>query len=122
MADFQIKANDTLPVVEATLGLDAPATAQDLTDLSTTLANAATVVSFIMRKDGAATPKVNAAAAVVDAATRRVRYEWAVGDTAEPGTYKAEWEVIDPNGKIRTFPTKTYHTIDVLADLDEAGV
>ena len=31
---------------------------------------------------------------------------------------QAEWEVIYPSGKPQTFPLKTYHAIDVLADLD----
>lgn len=121
MADFQMKANDTLPVIEATLGLGTGSTADDLTALSATLANGATVVSFIMRKAGDPTAKVNAPATIVDSATRRVRYTWLPADTNTPGSYNAEWEVIDPSGKIRTYPTLTYHTIDILADLDEAG-
>ncbi len=121
MADFQIKANDLAPSIEATLGLGAPAVAGDLTELSATLADAATVVSFIMRKTGDPTAKINAPAVVVDAAARRVRYDWALGDTDSPGSYQAEWEVVGPDNKPRTFPTATYHTIDILADLDGAG-
>lgn len=118
MADFEIKANDRLPTIEATLGFGAPAVQADLDDLATVLANANTRVSFIMRKQGDPAPKIDKLATIVDASTRRVRYEWADGDTDTPGQYQAEWEVVYPDGKAQTFPLKTYHSVDVLADLD----
>jgi hypothetical protein len=121
VADFLMKANDLRPSIEATLGLGTPATQADRDDLSTTLADPTTVVSFIMRKSGDPTAKVNAAAVIVDAPARRVRYDWAIGDTDAPASYQAEWEVVGPDGKPRTFPTTSYHTIDILADLDGAG-
>jgi hypothetical protein len=104
MADFTLKANDTLPVIEAGLSAD--------------LSPVGTTVMFIMRRDADPTPKVNAAAEIVDGESGLVRYAWDVGDTDAPGTYKAEWEVHWADGKVQTFPTLTYHTIDVLADLD----
>lgn len=118
MADFDIKANDRLPTIEATLGYGTPAVQADLDALATALADPATRVSFIMRKAGDPTPKIDKLATVADAAARRVRYEWVAGDTDTPGTYEAEWEVIFPSGKPQTFPLKTYHSIAVLADLD----
>ena len=48
-----------------------------------------------------------------------VRYDWQAVDTAVPGNYLAEWEVTWANGK-QTFPTLTYHTITINADLDNA--
>ncbi len=121
MADFTIKAFDTLPVIEATLGYATPAVQADLDDLADALANPATVVSFIMRKTGDPAPKVNAPAEVVDAPARRVRYLWTATNTDTPGTYQAEWEVVFPDASVRTFPTGSYHSIDILADLDGAG-
>lgn len=118
MADFTIKANDRLPIIEATLGLGSPATQADLDDLATALADVATKVSFIMRKTNDPTPKIDELAEVVDAPSRKVRYQWADGDTDTPGTYQAEWEVVFPDGRARTFPTTAYHSIDILADLD----
>lgn len=118
MADFTIKANDRLPSIEATLGLGTGATQADLDALSTLLGAAGTVVSFIMRKQGDPAAKVNAPATVVDSVTRVVRYDWAAGDTDTPASYQAEWEVAGQDGKTRTFPTASYHTVDVLADLD----
>lgn len=111
MADYSIKANDRLPSIRATLSTGG--TAIDLTT--------ATGVSFIMRRDGDPAPKVNSPAVVVDAVSGIVRYDWAAGDTSDPGTYKAEWEIVWADGKTQTAPTLTYHEIDVLADLDEAS-
>jgi len=105
VADFTIKANDRLPSIQATLSAD----------LTT-----ATGVNFIMKSAQGNTIKVNAAATVVDAAAGVVRYDWLAVDTATPGSYQAEWQVTWPGPKKQTFPTLTYHTIDVLADLDGA--
>lgn len=111
MADFEMKANDLLPVIEAILTLED----------GSIPALSGTTVSFIMAKEGELA-KVNAAASIVDAATGKVRYTWLLGDTNVPGTYRAEWEVIFPGPKPRTFPTTTYHTIAIYADLDAGGV
>lgn len=110
MADFSLKANDRLPSIRATLSTGG--TAVDLTT--------ATGVDFVMRRDGDPAPKVNAAAVIVDAVSGIIRYDWAIGDTSEPGEYMAEWEVTWQDGKTQSFPTLTYHTVQVLADLDEA--
>lgn len=114
LGELSIKANDRLPSVEATLGFAGGLAA----NLST-----ATAVVFIMRlrgSDPAQPPKVNKPAVIVDATAGAVRYDWAVGDTNTPGIYNAEWQVTYNDGKKRTFPTLTYHTITVLADLDGA--
>jgi len=120
VSDFSIKANDTLPVIEATLGYTGLRAVPDLTSPNVK-------VEFIMRtaaSDGASPlagviPRVKAPASVVDAATGRVRYSWKRTDTTVPGSYLAEWEVTFPDGGVQTFPLRSYHTVDVLADLDE---
>lgn len=106
MADFTIKTFDRLPVIQATLNAD----------LTT-----ATGVDFIMRPISGGAPKVNAAATIVDAAGGIVQYAWLSADTNTAGSYNAEWEVHWPGTKTQTFPTASYHTIDVLADLDGAA-
>lgn len=109
MADFSIKAHDTKPSIQATL-----ANGGNAVDLST-----ATGVKFIMATSPGGTVKINSAAVIADAAHGVVRYDWAAADTATPGSYQAEWEVTWSTGK-QTYPTLSYHTIDILADLDNA--
>ena len=104
-ADFTIKAHDRLPSIQATLSAD----------LTT-----ATGVKFIMKSIQGNTVKVNATATVVTPASGVVRYDWIAADTDTPGSYQAEWQVTWSAGKTQTFPTLTYHSIDVLADLDGA--
>lgn len=105
-SDFTIKAFDRLPSIQATLSAD----------LTTAVS-----VNFIMKATQGNTVKVNATAVVVTPASGVVRYDWATGDTDTPGSYLAEWEVHWPSSKTQTFPTASYHTIDVLADLDGAA-
>lgn len=108
MADFTIKSHDRLPSIQATLGSGGAAV-----DLTT-----ATAVTFIMRAINGGTVKVDAAASIVSAASGVVRYDWAAVDTNTPGQYQAEWEVVWSGNRKQTFPTTSYHTVDVLADLD----
>ena len=115
MADFMIKRGDTLPTIRAVLtqkddeGNDGPI------DLSTALG-----VDFIMKPKDSGTVKINAAAVIVTPSMGLVRYDWAVADTATTGSLQAEWEITWPGPKKQTVPTASYHTIDILADLDNA--
>lgn len=110
MADFTMKAHDLLPTIEADLGY-ADGSQPDL---------AGATVRFIMRKSGDPAPKVNAPAAVVDPVVGTVRYDWLPADVDTVGEYIAEWEVHRADGKPQTFPTGSYHSISILADLNEA--
>lgn len=116
--DFSIKANDRRPVFRAQLGYrraDGTFVPVDLTD--------ALDVYFIMRLDspGTLAPAVNSRATVEDPQAGIVVYNWAIGDTSLPGNYRGEWEVHwpdDPDVITETFPTKSYHAIEVIGDLD----
>lgn len=110
MADFTIKAHDRLPSIQATLSQGGVAI-----DLTT-----ATSVKFIMVTTPGGAIIVNTAGVIVNASQGIVRYDWAAADTATPGNYTAEWEVTWPGPKKQTFPTASYHTITILADLDNA--
>ena len=108
-ADFTIKANDEKPSIQATLAAGGS---------PVNLAGA--TVHFILADKTSGTVKVNAAAVIVDAAAGVVRYDWIAADTGAPGSYQAEWQVTWGDGGRQTFPTLTYHSVDVLADLDGA--
>lgn len=111
--DFSIKAHDRLPGIRAQLMTD-----EDVPqpiDLST-----ATAVKFIMRPEAGGVPTVNAAASILQPLTGVVQYDWLAVDTSTPGIYHGEWEVTWSNLKKQTFPTTTYHLIEILADLDGA--
>lgn len=111
MADFSIKAHDRLPSIRAQLMTEADEQPVDLT--------AAQSVRFIMTTAVGSVSKVSAVAVVEDPPTTGiVRYDWTAEDTNTPGQYLAEWEVTWVGGKKQTFPTGSYHTISVLADLD----
>lgn len=108
MADFVLKSHDRYPSIQALFtSSGAPV------DLST-----ATSVTFIMRPMQGGQVKVNGVAVIVNAAGGVVRYDWAAADTDTPGSFQAEWQVTWSDGKRQTFPTQSYHTVDVLADLD----
>lgn len=126
-ADFEMQRHDRLPSIQATLNADL---------------TGATSVNFIMRKassdyvpDFTAATTVNAAAVKVSSAPWEpdptlpaggtggsdVRYDWLAIDTATAGYYVGQWQVIWTAGsKPQSFPTKTYHTILIRADLDDA--
>ena len=118
-ADFTLQANDLLPSIQGIASTKAGPV--DLT--------AATSVKFIMRSADATflpsftgPPKVNAAAAFDGARTTGgLRYDWVTGDTATPGNYVAQFSATFPGTKPQSFPTTTYITITILADLDGAA-
>lgn len=60
-----------------------------------------------------ATPKVNAAATLVNASQGIVEYQWAAADCDTPGTYRAEF-VIDG---IDTYPKQGYIIVEVNDDV-----
>lgn len=113
MADFSIKAHDRLPSIRAQLLNAEDETPIDLTN--------ATSCRFIMTTAVGAIPKIAAAAVMELPLTGGiVRYDWAAVDTTLPGTFLGEWEVTWTGGKKQSFPTGSYHSIEILADLDGA--
>ncbi len=104
MADFTIKANDRLPVLDAVLS-----NLSGAINLTT-----ATQVRLIMKSPAFT---VTGLCTVVDAATGAVRYTWAAGDTANAGDYQLEFEITWPGPKLETVPNDSYKSVSVLADL-----
>ena len=112
MADFNIKANDTLPKLRATLTYSDSSTV-DLTG---------STVQFVMRSENSVIPTVKSPATIITpTAPAVVEYEWVPVDTAAPDSYLGEFEVTFADLKVRTFPTEGYFTIDIVADLDAEG-
>lgn len=110
---FQIKENDLLPALNATLS-----DANGPVDLSE-----ATEVLFVMNERLGGTTKVEGACVVVqvgdgtDGSKGKVRYDWVDGDTDTPKTYKGEFEA-DFGGKKLTFPNTSYLDITIIPDLN----
>lgn len=107
MSSFKIKTNDTSPKLNVTLK-DASGNLINLTGTS---------VRFHMKKYGASSLKVDAAADIVDE-EGQVRYSWAAGDTDTAGSYYGEFEVTYGDSSVETFPNSGYFTILIKEDLD----
>jgi len=104
---FNIKQNDTSPQITATLA-DGSGNAVDLTSAS---------VRFHMKKIGATSATVDAAATIVNEDTGSVTYVWQATDTAIAGSYLAEFEVTYTNGAVETFPNDTSIAVVITEDL-----
>lgn len=103
---FTIKQNDTLPNLEAQL-LDNNGASINL-DLCG--------VHFHM-VNYKGVEKINRPATITNIATGEVKVEWQTGDTSEIGTYKCEFEVNMPDGKVLTVPNDGYFLISVVKEL-----
>ncbi len=114
MSTFQIKRNDRLPSLTATLKQGVGTTSEAAIDLTT-----ATSVKFIMKdaQTPGGTAKVAAAAVVVTPASGTVKYNWAAGDTDTPGTFSCEWEITFPGPLLQTVPSSSYDTVKIDVDL-----
>lgn len=108
MADFSIKAHDRYPSIKA--ALKTGTSALDLTD--------ADKVDFVMRQVAGGPLRTNSLAVIDDPVAGIVHYDWSAQDTATPGQFQAEWQITWNNGYQQTVPTLSYHTVEILADLD----
>lgn len=99
MSIFYIRQGDTKPDLRRTL-LDEDGVAVDLTT--------ATAVVFNLRGPDGTVVIDNAAAELTTPAAGIVTYEWAVGDTADAGTFTGEFEVTWTGGGVQSFPQPEY--------------
>lgn len=112
MADHYWKQHDTAPsCVFSFTDLNGNVPPGDLTGAT---------VKFIMKASGAGSPKINAAATVVDAPSWTFGYSPISADTDTAGDYQGEFEVTYSSGKKQTFPDPGYLDILITADLDNA--
>lgn len=107
MEKFYIKQNDTGPNLRATL--------TDGTGAVVNIAGAS--VQFHMRDISGGTPKVDAAATIIDGANGVVEYRWQAGDTDTVGRYLGEFEVTYVDSTVETFPNDTNFLILIRDDL-----
>lgn len=105
---FHIKKGDTQPAIKHQLQ-DDTGTAVDISGGS---------VRFHLKKVGASSLKVDAAATIDDGANGKVSYSWSSGDTDTAGSYEAEWEVTYSGGGIETFPNDEDIPVKIEEDLD----
>lgn len=103
---FAVKQNDTLPNLEAQL-MDHEGNPINL-DLCG--------VKFHM-SNFKGEVKIDRPATIVDVVNGKVKVDWKTGDTNAVGTYKCEFEVNMPDGKIITIPNDGYFLINIISEL-----
>lgn len=108
MATFYIKQNDTGPSIEAVL-TDSNGKYKSLTDVAT--------VKFNMADENGNVIIDKGTCGIVNASKGIVFYGWQTGDTANTGTYNAEFQVEYTNGQIETFPNSSYIKVVVKGEL-----
>lgn len=106
MADFTIKQEDTSPTIKAILK-KRNGDAVNLTDASVRFHLSTRALEIL----------IDSVATILDAPNGTVKYDWAIGDTDEPGEYFAEWEVAFSDGTVETFPNDGFILIAVMRQL-----
>jgi hypothetical protein len=125
VSDFQIRAGDRLPAISATITDGKPVPGYPL---GTPVVLTGAVVRFVMRGLGDTSAALDAPAVVADAAGGKVRYDWAVGDTATAGVYFAEWQITFADGRRLTVPNGSAITVEAtpgiadIAPIDSADL
>lgn len=100
-AQFDLTAGDTAPQLSAVLR-DAAGELVDLTEAD---------VRFELSQPRGGEIVIDSPMTIVDLADSRIRYEWADGDTDEPGRYRAQFVVTYPHGTVETFPADDAHDV-----------
>jgi hypothetical protein len=107
MSTFYIKTGDTSPAIRYALD---PA--------SVVLTGATVRFQMRQRRSRGGATLVDAAAVVVTATgTPTVEYQWEAVNTANAGTFEAEFRVTYSNGKIETFPNDGFISVKVSEDI-----
>lgn len=107
-ATFYIKQNDTAPSLEVAL--------KGSNGRARNLENAS--VRFHMSKENGGANAITDGTCVITNATKGiVSYTWQAGDTANTGTYDAEFEVFYTNGQNETFPNSSFIKVIITEEL-----
>src|SRR3989338_2836568 len=105
MADFHIRKGDRLPAIEAQLFSD---------DDAVVLTGASVELRYRPVNGGTVVVKT---AAVSDAATGKVKYEWGSVDTDTAGVYEALWRVTFADGRKASYPNQGFIKFAVTDDI-----
>lgn len=105
---IQLKRNDTHTPITATFR-NTDGSLVDLTDCR---------VNFIMIISR--TQQINRSVNYIDAENGRVIFSFAQGESTTIGKFKAEFEVVYPDGTAETFPNSDYLVVQILPDLGDA--
>jgi len=101
---FYIKRGDTSPSIK--YALDPETT--DLTGAS---------VLFKMRSAAGVTQTNRAGVIITATGTPTVQYNWISADTADAGTFSAEFQITYASGAIETFPNSEFITVQITPDI-----
>lgn len=113
MADFYLKRGDNLSQIDAQLtdGLGVPVNLFGAT------------VRFIMRSFETGQVIFINDAEITEPIAGMVAYVWSENDDIIPaGDYYAEWQVTKQGASNQTFPTRGYHLVSILDDLDSPSL
>ena len=103
---FTIKQNDTMPALQA-----------QLKDVNGSPVNLDLCGVHFHMTNYKGIEKINRPATITNVATGEVKVEWQTSDTDTVGTFKCEFEVNMPDGKILTVPNDGYFLISIVKEL-----
>lgn len=98
---IRLKKGDTRHAIEATLSYNG--SPEDLTNCQ---------VYFYMSNG------INGTAEVLDATNGEVMYTMQAENTAKTGTYRGEFKVVYPDGRVSYFPNNDYIKINIANNLE----
>jgi hypothetical protein len=108
-ATFYIKQNDTAPSLEVAL--------KGSNGRARNLENASSVRFHMSKENNGGNAITNGVCVITDAIKGIVSYPWQAGDTANTGTYDAEFEVLYSNGQNETFPNSAFIKVIIREEL-----
>lgn len=103
---FTIKQNDTLPFLRA-----------QLIDYEGNPVNLDLCMVYFHMSGYEGNVKVNRPASIIDAVNGIVQVNWKEDDTRSTGTFKCEFEVNMPDGKVISIPNDGYFLISIVPEL-----
>jgi len=111
---FQMKQNDTLPVLSVNVKARGCLDSIVAFELS-----GVTACTFSMADDCGNLKISSMPATITSSSGGSIQYDWIVGDTDSAGKYKAEFELFFSDGKKMTIPTLGAIDVNILKDVND---